>query len=311
MKVSVLIPTFNRRVYLGQALESVLAQTHTDLEILVSDDGSSDGSRELVREVAERDPRVRLLTDNPRPGIFTNMQHLIDHSSGDAFCLLGDDDRLRPEFVAELVAPLVRHPDVVASFCDHDLIDSETRLLREASDYHRKRYGRDVLEEGRVREGRLAAFRQQTCLGFAMFRSSVFCGERFDLDCGHAADVDYMLRAAELGTLYYVKRALGEYRIHPGTATSKRNEAAARACLYALAKHPATTPSEERFRRRMVAASVWTLARGTCGHDRSRSFGYLARFVWSAGPRGVPKAAALAALNLVPRAFAGRVLNQD
>ena len=58
-RVSVVIPVYNREAYIGEAIDSVLAQTFADFEVLVIDDGSTDRSRDVVR--GYRDPRVRLL----------------------------------------------------------------------------------------------------------------------------------------------------------------------------------------------------------------------------------------------------------
>ena len=87
MKVSVLIPTLNRVGYLKESLDSARRQTHTDLEILVSDDGSTDGSQNYARSLEAVDARVRLLPPNPRPGLFNNINYLVEHASGDAFCV--------------------------------------------------------------------------------------------------------------------------------------------------------------------------------------------------------------------------------
>ena len=68
MKVSVVIPVHNGERYLSQAIESVLAQTHRDLELLIVDDGSTDGSRAVAERFARRDARVRVLAQ-PNRGV--------------------------------------------------------------------------------------------------------------------------------------------------------------------------------------------------------------------------------------------------
>ena len=83
MRISILIPTRNRRALLERAVESARGQTMAAHEILVSDDGSTDGTQRYVEDVAAIDPRVRLLTTNPSPGIFTNFNYLVSQSSGD------------------------------------------------------------------------------------------------------------------------------------------------------------------------------------------------------------------------------------
>jgi glycosyltransferase involved in cell wall biosynthesis len=303
MKISILIPTRNRRKYLEEALSSARNQSHEALEILVSDDGSTDDTRAYVQSVAAQDRRVRLLIDNPEPGIFTNMGHLVRASSGEAFCLLGDDDRLAPTYIAKLFAPLQRDPTVVLSFCDHGVIDASGRLLEERTNSHSRQYGRLALREGIVAEPRTVAFRQSICFGFALFRASVFREQPFDLSCGSAADLDYTLRATSLGQVYFVAERLGDYRNHSGAATHHGDMAAALGMLRVVEKHPPSSPEQARLCRALAARGTWGAARSLCGRERLRTARYLSRYVAAAGGAGVPRAAGLFLLNFLPEGW--------
>jgi glycosyltransferase involved in cell wall biosynthesis len=306
MLVSILIPTFNRLGYLREALQSARAQTHGELEILVSDDGSTDGSREHVAEVAAEDPRVRLLTDNPRRGIFTNMQHLIDRSSGEAFALLGDDDRLLPSYVEALLRPLA-DPAVVASFCDHWVIDGTGHRLAEGTDLTSRRYGRDALAEGAVADRVGMALSQTMCLGFSLFRSSAFKAERFDLQAGPAADWDYLLRASAVGELVYVKERLGEYRVHPGTATSARSPAMAEGIFHVFASRRFDRPEHERRRRQILRDAARSHAFDAAAQRPMAGLRSVGRYLSLGGSPLDLKIAASVALALAPRPLAVRL----
>src|SRR4051812_39903237 len=83
MKVSILIPTKNRLALLQEAVASARAQTHGDIEILVSDDGSNDGTGAWLEQLTTSDNRVRLAPRNPTPGLFENINHLLDHQRGE------------------------------------------------------------------------------------------------------------------------------------------------------------------------------------------------------------------------------------
>ena len=100
----------------------------------MSDNGSTDGTRDFVAAIAAADPRVRLLPCKPSPEMLPNFNHLIEKSRGDAFCILPDDDRLLPEFAGKLAAPLAADPSIVASFCDHRIVSASGERLPEASD---------------------------------------------------------------------------------------------------------------------------------------------------------------------------------
>jgi len=306
MLVSILIPTFNRLLYLREALQSAQAQTHRELEILVSDDGSTDGTREHVSRVAAEDPRVRLLTDNPRRGIFTNMQHLIDRSTGEAFALLGDDDRLLPHYVEELVRPLA-DPAVVASFCDHWVIDSRGERLLEGTDLTSRRYGRDVLAPGAVGDRIGMVLAQTMCLGFSLFRARPFRAERFDLEAGPAADWDYLLRAAAAGELVYVKERLGEYRSHPGTATSARNPAMAEGILHVFSARRFERLEQERRRREILRNAARAHAFDAAAQRPLAGLRSIGRYLSLGGSPLDLKIAASLALALAPRPVAVRL----
>src|SRR5262249_21159770 len=157
--------------------------SYPNLEILISDDGSNDGSPDYVRQMEKIDPRIRLLPGNPHPGLFTNINYLIKNCTGDAFAILGDDDLLSPEFVHDLVMPLVNLPHIGSAFCDHWIIDAKGHLLPKESEGNSRFYGRLDLPEGRVADPLTVAMRGAMCLGFALYRSAIFKNEGFDLKC--------------------------------------------------------------------------------------------------------------------------------
>jgi glycosyltransferase involved in cell wall biosynthesis len=268
MLVSILLPTRNRLPYLRASLASALAQQDADIEVLVSDDGSADGTVDYVTTVAAQDQRVRLLTDNPSPGIFENVEHLIAAARGDAFTILGDDDLLDPAFCRRLSEPLAADPSVVLSFCDHRTIDDKGRVLRHATLEASRTYGRSALPGGVLENPELVALRGGIWLGFALYRQSVFRAERFDASCGTAADWDYAIRAAHLGKLSYVPTMLGSYRDHRGTA-SRRIQNRSEQAIRVLSKHVMRDPDAERTRREMLRDQAKRNAYHQAAFDRS------------------------------------------
>lgn len=306
MRVSILIPSLNRRRFLEECLQTARSQSHRDLEIVVSDDGSNDGTRELVRRVAGEDERVRLLTDNPRPGIFTNMNYLVSRATGDAFCLLGDDDRLAPAYVEELVRPLRSDTSVIASFCDHWVIDTVGKRYHAGSEESSRRWGRSELAPGVVEDPIGMALEQSMCLGFAMYRASVFQREALDLSSGGAADWDYAFRAAQLGKIFYVKQRLADYRVHPGTATSRRVYGAL-GPIQILRSRRFERPVHEQRRRELLRAYLRQhafLVASDAGWGGIRAVG---EYLKLGGSLLDLKLSAAVMLSLMPRPLARRV----
>jgi glycosyltransferase involved in cell wall biosynthesis len=268
MTVSVLIPTVNRLALLQESLESARRQTHDDLEILVSDNGSTDRTREFVSEVAATDSRVRLLPYHSSLEMFANFNYLIEHSRGDAFCILADDDRLLPRFVETLLAPLAANPPVVASFCDHWIVTAAGERLPELSDLNTRQYGRSGLGAGRIADPLTVALRQSFSVCFALYRADVFRQELFDVTCGGAADVDYAIRAARAGDLYYVDERLAEYRAHAGTTTATRTAFMIDGAIRAYSKHSFPDTAHEQLRIGILRSKHRVRAVYACTRNR-------------------------------------------
>lgn len=101
-KVSVVIPVYNTERYLGACLDSVLAQTLTDLEVIAVDDGSTDSSPEMLREYAVRDGRVRIIgLSHSNAGHCRNAG--LSVARGEFLAFLDSDDTFGPDFLDTLV----------------------------------------------------------------------------------------------------------------------------------------------------------------------------------------------------------------
>lgn len=108
IRFSVIIPTRNGERYLGQTLDSVLAQTYPHFRILVLESGSTDRTREIVSRYA--DPRVVLLS-HPQPlGMIANWQRILALELDEYVTILGHDDLLYPHFLAEIVRLIQAEP---------------------------------------------------------------------------------------------------------------------------------------------------------------------------------------------------------
>lgn len=96
-RVSVLIPCHNAAPWLRAAVVSMLRQTHTDLEILVLDDGSTDGSAESLERIAAHNPRVKVFYSEANGGIVSALTSLLSHAQGDYIARMDADDISHPD----------------------------------------------------------------------------------------------------------------------------------------------------------------------------------------------------------------------
>lgn len=144
--VSVCIPSYNHEQWLGRAIESVLEQSFRDLEIVVVDDGSPDGSLEIARVYERRHPElVRVLTHpgGARRGIGATLNLAIGASRGEYWSALPSDDEFLPDKLAVEVDFLRSHPDVGFVYGYADLIDERGNLLGD-------RFGIDISSDSRT-----------------------------------------------------------------------------------------------------------------------------------------------------------------
>ncbi len=108
--VSIAIPTYNRAGKLGRAVRSALAQTHEDMEVVVSDNASTDATAELLGELATDDGRVRVVRQPVNRGMVANLDAAARLAEGEHVMLLSDDDWLAPRCVELTLAALRREP---------------------------------------------------------------------------------------------------------------------------------------------------------------------------------------------------------
>lgn len=304
-----LIPTRNRLPYLQEALRSVLAQSHSDFEVVVSDDGSTDGSREFLENLSQRDRRVTLLTGNPEPGVFQNIAYLRGHVSSETWCVLGDDDRLLPEHLARLTDALIHDPVAVVAFGHHRVINGSGIIQTARSSRLLTDFGYRGLQPGRLPNPVDAALRRSLWLGSCLYRTEPLAREDFDLSVGQAADWDFAIRCASIGALQYVDRPLWEYRDHGASASRRARIDARLSAIRVLQKHEFPDTPNEQTRRRLLRQFAVSLAFAASGEAPPVSRDATALYRSAGGDRRNPRILALHALDLLPLAVRRRIVD--
>jgi GT2 family glycosyltransferase len=126
--VSVIIPTFDRGPVLREAIDSVLAQTYRDFDLIVVDDGSTDGTRELVESVYGGEARVRYLYQR-NAGAASARNAGLDLATGQYVAFLDSDDAWKPWHLSLLVAALDAHPEAGMVWADMDVVDATGHVI--------------------------------------------------------------------------------------------------------------------------------------------------------------------------------------
>jgi tetratricopeptide (TPR) repeat protein len=215
--VSVLIPTYNRPALLMSAVASARAQTVADIEILVRDDAGGGNVQGVLAAIGD-DRIVYRRNDRNLGDAATNIP-LYEEARGKYVAHLDDDDEWDPHFLARLLEPLERHPDVNLAFCNHVVIDIAGRPQWERTAIGEKRWGRATLDPGLHRNGRFVAAvaRSIPTSHAAMIRRSALDLSLMDPRVARAWDMHIAsLAVRQNGLAWFEPDRLTRYRVHEG-----------------------------------------------------------------------------------------------
>ncbi len=201
--ISVVIPVHNAVRYLDACLTSVVAQDFADIEIVLYDDGSTDGSSELLAGWAARDPRIRLERGLKRLGAAASSNRVTRLSRAPLVARMDADDVMLPGRLSAQAACLAAHPAAVAVGGLAWTIDAAVRRVR-PPDLARL-----------LRASPFAPFAHSAIL----FRRSAWeCAGGYRAEAEKWEDIDLFLRLADLGEIWVLSRPVIEYRQHDMTS---------------------------------------------------------------------------------------------
>jgi glycosyltransferase involved in cell wall biosynthesis len=129
--VSIGLPVYNGERYISEAIESILGQTYTDFELIISDNASTDRTEPICLSYAAKDPRVKYSRNEKNLGAADNYNRVFEVSRGRFFKWAAHDDICTPEFVQRCVEVLEKDPTVVLCYPKSIFIDEEGKPLRE------------------------------------------------------------------------------------------------------------------------------------------------------------------------------------
>ncbi len=194
LKVSVILPNYNREETLGRAIDSVLQQTYNHIELIIVDDGSTDSSISIIKSYS--DERVLLVCLNERSGACKARNVGVELATGSYIAFQDSDDEWNPDFIEHLLGTCMRQ-EVDIAFCRfrrHSIRRNEVKLLPDLTskiiDYHDLIYGSVVST--------------QTMLG----RASCFKDNPFDTNMPRLQDYELIIRLGQKFKVYHTKEVL-------------------------------------------------------------------------------------------------------
>ncbi len=203
--VSIILPTFNRVKYIEGSIRSCLAQTHRNLEVIVVDDTSTDGTQDALARLAAEDPRVKVITVKGQ-GLPRSLNIGLAESKGDYLTWFSDDDIYEPEAMAVMVHSLETRPDVGLVHCDSILIGPDDEVI------------------GPHPSGSPEQLKSTCSLSSCiLYRRKVYeeVGG-YDPDMILVEDWDHLLRIYKKFSMEHIQKTLYRKRIHPASLSAQR-----------------------------------------------------------------------------------------
>lgn len=148
-RATIAIPNYNMERYIGEALESAVAQTVQDIEIVVVDNNSTDGSWDVIDEWRKRDARIRALDFDDHVLSLENWNRCLENAQSEYIVFLHADDRLKPDYIEKCLKVYERHPELGYVFGEKDYID-ENGVLSKAQIFYDQSGVIPGYEEARV-----------------------------------------------------------------------------------------------------------------------------------------------------------------
>jgi Glycosyl transferase family 2 len=252
--VSVVLPTHNRPHWLRTALTSVLDGDFQEFEVIVSNNGRHQDTRELAREIT--DPRVRWV-EQPASAQLEHLLAALRLARGRFIAILHDDDWWHPRLLATLIPPLEERRQAVLAFVDQLHVSVDGRVDELATEYLSRASGRAVLEAGFHQPFDELAIRESVSNAGLVFRREALNLADIPLEVGTASDlwIPYLL-ARTGGAAYYCPARLFYVRDHAESefaAKPLETLTAAVDCQRRMLRDPRLAPYREELKLRIAA----------------------------------------------------------
>jgi len=219
--VSVVIPTYNRPLFLRDAIASALNQTYKNIEILVSDDCSSISPIGVIESF--QDARIRFWSNEKNLGMFRNTINAFRKANGKYVASLNDDDMWKEDFLEKLIPPLEADPELALAFCDHYVVDAKGTINPTATEDNTRCWKRDGLNKGTYQPFYQAGLVDQSVstAAAAVIRKDAVDWDNMPDSAGVAWDLytTYLACCSGRGA-YYVPERLTLYREHEQSAST-------------------------------------------------------------------------------------------
>lgn len=208
--VSIVMTFYNGERFFREALDSILAQTYSDFELILINDGSTDGSLGIAQEYADKDPRIRLFSQKNH-GISETANRGLKLAKNEWILRMDCDDVMHPQLLEKQIAFVQKNPDLAVAACNVLYINAKGQVIGKS----RSRYESREAVHVDYAANKVIGFSQP---GVMMRRSVILALGGYRKEFLSAHDVDLWNRLLESGAMVLVQpEFLIRYRIHGGS----------------------------------------------------------------------------------------------
>jgi glycosyltransferase involved in cell wall biosynthesis len=219
--VSVIITSYNHAEYLKQRLDTIIAQTYKNLEIIVIDDCSSDNSLDILKEYADLS-NIKIVAFKKNEGYAFACRSGVQESKGDYIMFAESDDFSEPEQIETLLREIVRDKNIGVVWCRSNIVDENGKVIGDDYSGREKAFRKMCLNDAYIKKEFMQKFFLPSCvipnMSAALIRKSFF--EKtggLSSDFKVCADWDFWNRMARVSDFFYVAKALNNFRTHQKT----------------------------------------------------------------------------------------------
>lgn len=197
-KISVILPVYNGEQHVGRAIESILCQTHQDIELIIVNDCSTDNTQSVLEEYAAKDSRIRLFRNETNQKLPRTLNIGFAQATGDYWTWTSDDNQYHADALEKMCAVLDTMPDIGLVYTDLSVVDMQGNLIGELKE--------DEPEGIRFKDniGACFLYRKSLALKAGPYDETMFLAE----------DYEFFIRCYKHGKFYHIAEDLYDYGRH-------------------------------------------------------------------------------------------------
>lgn len=215
--VSIGIPAYNAKKYIEQTIKSILSQDYQNIELIIQDNCSTDGTWEFVKEIAQKDNRVHVQQNERNIGMVGNFNRVISRAGGAFIMAISSDDFIEPDFVSNCITLFLKSPEI-------DIVTTNYHFYREGQKWQKIIKLKEGLHRNFVAGVVIA---NSFSINFTMFRRASLNSLKVNgaafLTSFYTFDLEMWFRVA-FGNygVYFLDKPLGNFRYHAESASKKQ-----------------------------------------------------------------------------------------